>query len=270
MKWLLTTLWNTRDAQRSWPAEVLLNLGRRLICARYLANSPIKAIRLAEDIAYNMRRAHGPRAPITIETYELLAQLYTSMGQTYQAKASSEKTGPLAQEYFKKAIGVHEDILRLVVNDHGSGDDSDDELDTTAYLLAKEGVNVKKQEGQPTAALDANNIDKSTIALRHLQLLKLAYQRFGGWPKAYDEYESLNAQIFRTFGAEAKWKGVQGTEKWSAKEFGQGKAESQDGAFKGIDDWALGSDKIILQAQHRPQQQVSKLHSDSEQAVAYA
>lgn len=217
-----------------------------------------------------MRRAHGPRAPITIETYELLAQLYTSMGQTYQAKASSEKTGPLAQEYFKKAIGVHEDILRLVVNDHGSGDDSDDELDTTAYLLAKEGVNVKKQEGQPTAALDANNIDKSTIALRHLQLLKLAYQRFGGWPKAYDEYESLNAQIFRTFGAEAKWKGVQGTEKWSAKEFGQGKAESQDGAFKGIDGWALGSDKIILQAQHRPQQQVSKLHSDSEQAVAYA
>ena len=269
-------MWNTRDAQRSWPPEVLLNLGRRLICARYLAGSPIKAIRLAEDIAYNMRRAHGPRAPVTIETYELLAQLYTSMGQTYQSKAASEKTGPLAQEYFKKALGVHEDILRLIVHEHGSGDDSDDELDTTAYLLAKEGVNVKKQERQPTAALDAENIDRSAIALRHLQLLKLAYQRLGGWPKLYDEYERLNAQVFRTFGTEAKWKGVQGTEKWSAKEFGNGKAESQDGGFKGIQNWALGSDKVILQAQNGPQQgapngmQVSKMHTTSEQAVAYA
>ncbi|KAF2628800.1 hypothetical protein BU25DRAFT_365743 [Macroventuria anomochaeta] len=276
LEWLLNTLWNTRDAQRSWPPEVLLNLGRRLICARYLAGSPIKAIRLAEDIAYNMRRAHGPRAPVTIETYELLAQLYTSMGQTYQSKASSEKTGPLAQEYFKKALGVHEDILRLVVHEHGSGDDLDDELDTTAYLLAREGVNVEKQEGQPTAALDTENIDKSAIALRHLQLLKLAYQRLGGWPKSYEEYERLNAQIFRTFGADAKWKGVQGTEKWGAKEFGNGKAESQDGGFNGIEDWALGSDKMILQAQTRPQQggsnglQIGKLRTEPEQAVAYA
>ena len=275
-QWLLTTLWNTRDAQRSWPPEVLLNLGRRLICARYLAGSPIKAIRLTEDIAYNMRRAHGPRAPVTIETYELLAQLYTSMGQTYQSKASSEKTGSLAQEYFKKALGVHEDILRLVVHQHGSGDDSDDELDTTAYLLAREGVNVKEQEGQPAAALDTENIDKSAIALRHLQLLKLAYQRLGSWPRAYEEYERLNAQIFRTFGADAKWKGVQGTEKWSAKEFGNGKAESQDGGFNGIGDWALGSDKMILHAQDKPQQggsggmQVAKLRTEPEKAVAYA
>lgn len=223
-----------------------------------------------------MRRAHGPRAPATIETYELLAQLYTSMGQTYQSKASSEKTGPLAQEYFKKALGVHEDILRLVVHEHGTGDDSDDELDTTAYLLAKEGIDVKKQEGQPTQALDAENIDRSAIALRQLQLMKLAYQRLGGWPKSYEEYERLNAQVFRTFGSDAKWKGVQGTEKWSAKDFGNGKAESQDGAFRGIEDWALGSDKIILQAQNRPQQggsggiDVAMLRIEPEQAVAYA
>ena len=223
-----------------------------------------------------MRRAHGPRAPVTIETYELLAQLYTSMGQTYQSKASSEKTGPLAQEYFKKALGVHEDILRLVVHEHGTGDDSDDELDTTAYLLAKEGIDVKKQEGQPTQALDAENIDRSAIALRQLQLMKLAYQRLGGWPKSYEEYERLNAQVFRTFGSDAKWKGVQGTEKWSAKEFGNGKAESQDGAFRGIEDWALGSDNIILQAQNRPQRggsggiDVAMLRIEPEQAVAYA
>ncbi|OAK96279.1 hypothetical protein IQ06DRAFT_229985 [Phaeosphaeriaceae sp. SRC1lsM3a] len=249
LEWLLTTLWNTRDAQRTWPAEILLNLGRRLICARYLANRPVKAIRLAEDIAYNMRRAHGPRAPVTIETYELLGELYTSTGLSYQ---KDSKTATLAADYFKKAVGVHEDILRLVVNEQGSGDD-DDELDTTAALLAREGVNVRKQQ-QQTQALDASQIDRSALALKHLRLLKLAYQRLGGWPKSYDEYERLNAQLFRVFGGEAKWKGVEGTEKWDAKTFGQGKAESnKEGVFEGLEDWGFGEERVLLEAQKRQQ-----------------
>ena len=167
------------------------------------------------------------------------------MGQTCQAKASSEKTGSLAKEYFKKAFGVYEDILRHFVHENGSGEDSEDELDITAYLLAKEGVDVKKQEEQPTETVDEEDINKSSIVLRHLQLLKLAYQRLGGWPKAYEEYERLNAQIFHIFGSDAKWEGVQGTETWSANEFGNGKAESQDGTFEGFEDWAFGSDKLL-------------------------
>lgn len=195
-----------------------------------------------------MRRAHGPRALATIETYELLAQLYTSTGQSYQAKAATDKTGPLAQEYFKKALGVHEDILRLVVDDH---DDSDDELDTAAYLLAREGVSIKSQDGkQEIEALDEESIDKSAIALRHLKLLKLAYQRVGGWPKPYEEYERLNARIFREFGSDAQWKGVQGTELWNAKQFGEGKAESKEGRFEGVKDWGFGSHEMILHAQN--------------------
>ncbi|KAI4660911.1 uncharacterized protein J4E79_005479 [Alternaria viburni] len=248
LEWLLTTLWQTRDAQRSWPSEVLLNLGRRLICARYLANHQVKAIRLAEDIAYNMRRAHGPRAPVTIETYELLAQLYTSTGHAYQAQAAKgEKTASLAADYFKKAISVHEDILRVLVNDQTSAsNDSDDEDDTTAELLAREGVNVQNSPNSPRpAAVDSNTLDKSATALKHLHLLKLAYQRYGGWPKSYSEYEHLNAQLFRLFGAEAKWKGVEGTEKWDAKTFGAGKAESQEGGFRGIADWSLGSEELV-------------------------
>jgi tetratricopeptide (TPR) repeat protein len=248
LEWLLTTLWNTRDAQRTWPATILLNLGRRLICARYLANRPVKAIRLAEDIAYNMRRAHGPRAPVTIETYELLAELYTSTALSYQKDA---KTAGLATEYFKKAVGVHEDVLRLVVHDQSStaADDDDDELDTAAALLAREGVHVKRPDGQVSAAHDPAQIDKSALALKHLHLLKLAFQRLGAWPKAYDDYESLNAQLFRVFGAEPKWKGVEGTEKWDAKGFGAGKAESKEGVFEGLEDWSFGSDKVILEAQ---------------------
>ena len=245
---LLATLWNTRDAQRTWPASILLNLGRRLICARYLANQPVKAIRLAEDIAYNMRRAHGPRAPVTIETYELLAQLYTSTGLSYQ---KDPKTTGLAADFFKKAIGVHEDILRLVVHEQGAdGDDEDDELDTAAALLAREGVNVKKSVNTPGAqAIDSSTIDKSALALKHMRLLKMAYQRLGGWPKSYDNYERLNAQIFRTFGSEKQWKGVEGTEKWDAKAYGNGKAESQEGSFQAIEDWSFGKEEVILEAQ---------------------
>lgn len=198
-----------------------------------------------------MRRAHGAHAPVTVETYELLAQLYTSTAVSYQAKASSEKTGPLAQEYFKKALVVHEDVLRLVVHEHGSGgsDDSDDEMDTAAYLLAREGVSVSSQDGKQTDSLDERRIDRSATALRHLHLLKLAYQRLGSWPKSYNEYEHLNAQLFREFGADPKWKGTQGTETWDAKSFGSGKAESQDGTFTGIEDWGFGSDHVLLRAQ---------------------
>jgi tetratricopeptide (TPR) repeat protein len=248
LEWLLTTLWNTRDAQRTWPASILLNLGRRLICARYLANRPVKAIRLAEDIAYNMRRAHGPRAPVTIETYELLAELYTSTGLSYQ---KDPKTAGLATEYFKKAVGVHEDLLRLIVHDRSDGqdDDDDDELDTAAALLAREGVHVKRPDGQKSLQHDPSEIDRSALALKHMHLLKMAYQRLGGWPKAYDDYERLNAQLFRVFGGEAKWKGVEGTEKWDAKSFGNGKAESLDGAFNGMEDWSFGSEAVILDAQ---------------------
>jgi hypothetical protein len=195
-----------------------------------------------------MRRAHGPRAPVTIDTYELLAQLYTSAGL-------SEKAGSAAsQQYFKKAVNVHEDVLRLMVQDHGAEEDSDDELDTAAYLLAKEGVTVKSQSNEHVESLDADNIDKPAVALHHLKLLKLAFQRLGGWPKPYEEYEQLNATLFRTYGSEANWKGVEGTEKWSAKEFGTGKAESQHGSFEDFrHTWDFGSDKLILNAQNQPQ-----------------
>ncbi|KAF2727980.1 hypothetical protein EJ04DRAFT_450238 [Polyplosphaeria fusca] len=232
LEWLLTTLWNTRDAQRSWPATVLVNLGRRLISARYLAGHPIKAIRLCEDIAYNMRRAHGSRAPVTVETYELLAQLYTSTALSYQSKPASEKTGPLAIEYLKKALTVHEDILKLMTYEEGEGDD-DDEEDTAAALLAEHGISVSGSvNGHFAPELEQQSLNRSAVALRHLHLLKLAYQRLGSWPRQYAEYERLNADMFRVFGEEKGWIGAQGVEKWSAKGFGGGKAESGEGGFE--------------------------------------
>ncbi|RMZ67628.1 nacht domain [Pyrenophora seminiperda CCB06] len=169
----------------------------------------------------------------------------------------------MATDYFKKAILVHEDILRVLVSnqDHASpshaDDDDDDDMDTTARLLAREGVNVKNlpnpnsptdnsSTATNTPLLDASTLDKSATALKHLHLLKLAYQRYGGWPKSYDEYEHLNAQLFRVFGSESKWKGVEGTEKWDAKAFGGGKAESQEGGFRGVGDWSFGRREVLM------------------------
>lgn len=243
LEWLLTTLWNTRDAQRSWPANVLVNLGRRLVCARYLAGHPVKAIRLCEDIAYNMRRAHGPRAPVTIETYELLAQLYTSTGHTYQSKAGADKPDALATEYFKKALNVHADILRLLLQDDVDEDSDDD--DTAAALLEHHGASVNGSvDGRFASAdsLDQSNAslqNKPALALRHLHLLKLAFQRVGGWSRPYTEYERLNASLFREFQGDEAWKGAKGVETWSAKGFGAGKAESKEGAFGEVREWTI-------------------------------
>lgn len=177
-----------------------------------------------------MGRTYGPRAPPTIAIRELLAQLYTSAAQTLQAKP---ETAHLAVDYFKKALEIHEDMLRLSLHERGDGHDEDEERDTIDALLAAEH-----------APFAQASVDRSALAIRHLRLLKLAYQRLGGWPKAYEEYEQLNAEVFRVFGGAEKWKGAQGVEKWSAKEFGSGQAEAKDGGFEGLEDWGFVGERV--------------------------
>ena len=74
---------------------------------------------------------------------------------------------------------------------------------------------------------------------RHLRLLKLAVQRLGYWPKEYAEYERLNADVFREYGADLQ--GVEGVEKWDLKSFGNGKAEADDDVLqsKDLTHWEL-------------------------------
>lgn len=233
---LLNQLWGTREAQRSWPPEVLLNLGQRLICARYLAGHQIKALRLAEDISYNLRRVNGIRHPATLDAYKLLAQLYTSTGLAYQNEAGSDKAaGGLAADHFKKAIIVHEDVLRWLLSETtgGASGGDDEEEDTAASILADHGVDVSRES-------NVNGIDdarRGELVKQHLHLLRLGYQRLGSWPKTYAAYERLNAELFRTYGEQLK--GVEGVEKWNAKGFGSGKAESNEGTFQGTSKWEI-------------------------------
>jgi hypothetical protein len=232
LEWLLTSLWNTREAQRTWPADALLNLGQRLVCARYLAGHPIKAIRLCEDISYNLRRAHGISHPATLEAFQILSQLYTSAGQSFQKNAASDKSAAaIAADYFKKAVVVEEDILRWFVSE-GSGN-NDDEDDTAAAILAEHGVALSGPENES----EEQTVDRSVEVKTHLHLLKLAFQRYGQWPKAYPVYEQLNADVFAQYGGALK--GAEGVEKWTSKGFGNGKAESNEGAFTAPAQWDI-------------------------------
>lgn len=205
-----------------------------------------------------MRRAHGVRSPATLETYALLAQLYTSTGLTYQAQAAKgEKTGALALEYFRKAVGVHEDVLRVLVAGGGSGQgdvgvdgEEDDEVDTAAELLAREGVSVPSHAQSHSHSHSSSPSPQTlsnapALALTHLHLLKHALQRLGTYPKSYAHYEALNAALFRAFGGEKSWTGAQGTEKWDIKSYGSGKAEGKEGAFEGVADWGFGEEKVL-------------------------
>lgn len=84
---------------------------------------------------------------------------------------------------------------------------------------------------------EEESVDGSAAIKHHLQLLKLAYQRFGQWSKPYGAYETLDAEIFKQYGTELK--GVEGVEKWQAKGFGGGKAENGEGAFAPPQQWDI-------------------------------
>ncbi|KAF2722764.1 hypothetical protein K431DRAFT_221415 [Polychaeton citri CBS 116435] len=248
LEWLLTTLWNTREAQSTWPSQVLHTLARRLISARYLSGHPIKALRLCEDVAYNMRRTHGAGHPATREINLLLAQLYTSSGQYYLQNFGKDKSShDLAAQYFAKALQVHEDMLCLLINDSDNdGHDDDDDVDSTGAILAAHGVQLGNgPHSQINGSNGATQIDQGASAREHVHLLKLAHQRLGSWPKSYGVYERLLGQVYEVYPAEMK--DVARPDKWQVKGFGGGKAESDKDAFVKEGSWQLLDQKTADQ-----------------------
>ncbi|EAW17234.1 C2H2 type zinc finger domain protein [Aspergillus fischeri NRRL 181] len=210
LAWLLAGLW--KQMINLSPA-MGLQLTRRYILATYLAGDVVKATRLAEDIVYNYRRVYGARDWSTLEMSTLLSQLYTDIAERYQSAKDDQH---LANKYYERSASVHEDLLRRFAESDGS----DDDLDLT-----------------DTAANDARVSDGEHIR-QHLLLLKLALQRLGDWPKDYGEYERLNAGLFLAFGNELK--GFEGVEKWNLKDFGGGKAASnEDRLDLGFKSWGL-------------------------------
>ncbi|KAI9744104.1 MAG: hypothetical protein M1818_002256 [Claussenomyces sp. TS43310] len=174
---LLALLWTSRDIQKSWSttsastSALTINLGLRLVQAHFLAGHRAKAIRLAEDIAYNLRRVWGALYSKSLDVSEVLAQLYIEAG------------------HFREAMGLHEDILRLVFE----GDDGDDR---TCDVM--------------TAAR----------ARAHVDLLKRSYQRLGGWDKEASTYIELVDAVLNMaeYKGKPELKGVQSAKSWKTQE----------------------------------------------------
>ncbi|KAL4864920.1 hypothetical protein BDV12DRAFT_200638 [Aspergillus spectabilis] len=231
---VLTSIWNSREAQRDWDPSITLSLGRLYIMVRYLVGDAMAAVRLAEDIVYNSRRVHGARHSNTLQMSALLSQLYTGVGQRYQSHKDGQE---LANRYYKKSAALHENILRALSDPAFADLDGsvDGGMNTDGYAFDNDFAN----------DFLSNNGSVDDQVRYHFKLFKLAIQRLGSWPKDYTEYERLNADIFREYPSAVK--GVDGIEKWDLKGFGAGKAESnEDQVDVNFKDWRLFSESRIV------------------------
>ncbi|KUJ18660.1 uncharacterized protein LY89DRAFT_683570, partial [Mollisia scopiformis] len=168
LEYILTVLWKARTFQLLWPASTIVSLGRRLVETEFARSHHASAIHLCEDMCYNLRRVWGALDATTLDMHILLSEFYTS------------------SEQYRKAMQVHEDVLRDTVSDKGE---------------------------------EINQAEAAAIAVRHLELLRRAYQRLGGWDKDPQVYVDLYQQLAHVFGSEENWKKaqIQGVEKWSTK-----------------------------------------------------
>ncbi|CAH0041095.1 unnamed protein product [Clonostachys rhizophaga] len=229
LSWFLGILWNSREAQRNWRPSVTLALGRRFIMARYLVGESLAAVRLAEDIVYNCRRVYGSRHANTLEMSIFLTQLYTGIAQRYQSQKAGQD---IAVRYYKKSAAIHENVLRVFSDpsyaEMEAGLGTSTEAESRSFFF--DGGYESPKVGEKS---DAEHVRE------HLQYLKLALERLGSWPKDYAEYQRLNTDVFRVFGAELR--GIEGMDKWNLGSFGSGNAESSEDLLDlEVTDWELG------------------------------
>ncbi|KAI4287738.1 MAG: hypothetical protein L6R35_003004 [Caloplaca aegaea] len=174
LEWILELLWKSREVQKKWKADTIIEIGRHFVQARYLNASKERrseAIRLCEDICYNLRRTRGALDLTSLKMSELLSKLYTNMG------------------HYREAQGVHENVLRLVVE----GDDGDDRTHDT---------------------MDASN------ARYQVDLLKQSFLRLHGWDKSPEIYVNLVQDLRQMpeYKSHPAWKDVRPANEWNPKE----------------------------------------------------
>lgn len=273
LRWLLGTLWESRESQSKWGHDVMLALGTRLVQSLFLnagknEKERKEAIRLAEDISYNVRRVHGARHQRTLDIMSLLAELYTSSAQYYQSISSNGNSGldknrEMARVYLKKACGVHEDALKLLLDKTDDDEASDDESMSSGSNRRGSPSNrsVSPSFLRKNSASSVTNHHhhhhehgrRSSITRQqevhavetHLRLLKVAMQRLGTWARSAGEYERLTSRVWNDFGNELKNHGVKEdqvlSKKWKLDGYGNGRSEgaATEGAFAAPNAWEV-------------------------------
>ncbi|EEP82083.1 conserved hypothetical protein [Uncinocarpus reesii 1704] len=230
---VLTSIWNSREGERDWNAYVTLALGRLVIMSKYLVGEIPAAVRLAEDIVYNCRRVHGSRHPFALESSILLSQLYIGAASHYQMRKDGHE---LANRYYKRAAQLHETALHVLADPTFAELDGSLEGETSINGRALETESPGSAEGSMDASITGDHVR------HHFNLLKLALQRLGAWPKDFAEYERLNADLYHEYPEALR--GIKGVEKWNLKAFGAGKAESdEDQIDMGGKDWHFWAER---------------------------
>lgn len=252
LQWLLDLLWSSREGQSAWSTETVLCLGRRLVQSQFAAGNHTGAIKLCENIVYNIRRVHGIRHYHTVSFQTLLASMYTSLALRYSREATREgaknkrHSEEMARVYFKKAMQVHEEVLKQIVNsdDADMSDDDDDEFDYADAASTHRGPNGAANAGSVTACGFAwISREQELCAVReHIRKLQLAVQRYGGFSKPSSNYEKLTSHVWGCYGKEADFKMAQDqvlAAKWKVEGFGSGKAEGDisEDEFKAPGSW---------------------------------
>lgn len=237
---LLTKLWSSREAQSSWSEETKLSLARRLIETHFVAGDRAAALRLCEDIVYNVRRVHGSRHTHTLSFVALLGRLYTSTALHYASHPATDKNAhALAKTYLRKAMGVQEAALKDCVEVRGGAESDDDEdLDSE----------IGSATGTPPAAGALSGSAQVAVSMEyvrlHLLLLKRAFQRLGGWAKDAREYDQVTVSVWDRYGSDLKLgKDNVLAAHWNAKMFGNGKAEGDEDLFTAPKGWSIVSVK---------------------------
>ncbi len=154
---------------------------------------------------------------------------------------SNEST---AKTWFRKAITLHHDALKTFVDVDGSDNSDDEDLDSDIGSVNTAATNSRNGTlGSPVAVTAVDRESEIAAIKTHVHMLKLAYQRNGGWPRHASDYERLTSKVWAEFGPELGVKEEQVvSSKWSANGFGGGKAESN------VDDWKIPEDWSIAKA----------------------
>ena len=109
--------------------------------------------------------------------------------------------------HYREAQGVHENVLRLVVE----GDDGDDR--TQDHVSAE-------------------------VALEQVELLKQSFLRLGGWDKSRDVYADLIHELKHMHEFDGQLKHLKPINEWNAKE----QASEHVGKFQPPTEWEFGAD----------------------------
>lgn len=239
LHWLLELLWSSREGQSTWSSDVVLSLGKRLVQALFAGGDRTKAIRLCENIVYNVRRVHGVRHYQAISFNALLASMYTSLALKYNEEAGNEHTKnktharDMSRVYFKKAIQVHEEVLKQIVNtdEIDDSDCDDDESDYTDMASARGGLAGPNGHAAVNGGLVWASREQEIQAVKsHIRRLQLAIQRYGGFVKPPSTYEKLTGRVWETYHKDPAFKMGQDqvlANKWKVEGYGSGKAEGE-------------------------------------------